>query len=126
MIVALPWLKPPLTQNDRNDRRTGGARKIAEAKAQAQWATKAARLEPIVGANVTLHWRIPNRGRRDSDNLGSTLKVCLDALVAEGVLPDDSWVHVPRTSCEIHPPTHEPAAMWLELDVITTYGDRPA
>lgn len=120
--IPLPWVKPPLSQNDRNDRRTGGARKIAEAKAQAQWAIKAARVTPITGAVVVLHWLIPNKIRRDCDNLGPTLKVCQDALVAEGVLPDDSWQHVPRSGHEIHPPTGEPARMWLELDVATERG----
>lgn len=122
IVIPLPWAKPPLTQNDRNDRRSGGARKIAAAKEQAQWAIKAARVRPIVGADITIHWQITTRHRRDADNLAPTLKVCQDALVIEGVLPDDSWVCVPRSGHEIHPPTPgEPASMWLELAVLTEW-----
>ena len=123
ITIPLPWAKPPLTQNDRDERKRGGARKIAEAKATARLAIQSAKPTPIVGADVTLHWLIPTRGRRDSDNLGPTLKAVLDALVLEGVLPDDSWVHVPRSGHEIHPPTGEPAAMWLELTNIHPYDE---
>ena len=127
VTIALPWAKPPLTQNDRDERKRGGARKITEAKDQARWAVRGANLTPIVGAEVFIHWLIPTRGRRDSDNLGPTLKVCQDALVLEGVLPDDSWVHVPRSGHEIHPPNGESAAMGLELSNIHPYdeGVRP-
>lgn len=120
LVVALPWSKPPLSQNDRDHRERGGARKIAAAKEQARWAIRSARLTPIVGAELTLHYRVPDRRRRDADNLGPVLKVCSDALVAEGVLPDDSWVCVPASGCRIHPPDGPPA-MWLALDNITHY-----
>lgn len=113
--IPLPWQRPPLTGNDRGHTRYSPFTRI---KGEAQVAIRAAKPRPVVGANVTLHWLIPNRGRRDSDNLGATLKAVLDALVAEKVLPDDSWVHVPRSGCEIHPPTGEPAAMWVELEEV--------
>lgn len=112
VVIPLPWAKPPLTGNDRGHTRWTP---FARVKGEAQAAIRAARPEPMIGAEVTLHWRIPNKGRRDSDNINATLKACLDALVAEGVLPDDSWVHVPRSGNEIHPPNGEPAAMWLTL-----------
>lgn len=111
--IDLPWTKPPLTGNDRGHTRWSPFTRI---KGEAQAAIRAAKPRPVVGANVTLHWLIPTRHRRDSDNLGATLKAVLDALVAEKVLPDDSWVHVPRAGCEIHPPNGEPAAMWVELE----------
>lgn len=110
--IDLPWTAPPITGNDRGHTKFSP---FARIKAEAQMAIRAAKVRPIVGADVTLHWLIPNRRRRDSDNINATLKACLDALVAEGVLPDDSWVHVPRSGNEIHPPNGEPAAMWLEL-----------
>lgn len=125
IVISLPWTRPPLSQNDRNDRRTGGARKIAKANEEAWAAIVSEGVRPIVGANITLHWRIPTKGRRDADNLAPTLKVCQDALVAAGVLPDDSWVCVPSATCRIHPPDGEPAAMWLSLDVLTEYEGTP-
>ena len=111
--IPLPWVKPPLTGNDRGHTRYSPFTRI---KGEAQAAIRAARPQPVAYASVTLHWLIPNRGRRDSDNLGATLKAVLDALVAEKVLPDDSWKHVPHSGCEIHPPTGEPAAMWVEIE----------
>ena len=120
--IDLPWPRPPLTGNDRGHTRFRSST-VSQTLGEARMAVRRAKVKPIVGANVTLHWRIPNRGRRDSDNLGPTLKECLDALVQEGVLPDDSWIHVPRSGNEIHPPNGEPAAMWLELEVITEYEE---
>lgn len=124
IIVPLPWPKPPLSQNDRDERNRGGARKIKAAKEQARWAIRAAKVRPIVGCEITLHYRMPDRRRRDADNLAVLLKVCQDALVDEGVLPDDSWVCVPAATCRIHPPNGEPAEMWLELAVLTEYEVR--
>ncbi len=115
IVIPLAWTKPPLTGNDRGHTRYSPFTRI---KGEAQVAIRAANVDPVPGAVVTLHWLIPTKGRRDSDNLNPTLKACLDALVAEGVLPDDSWVWVPRSGNEIHGPNGEPARMWLELDVL--------
>lgn len=114
-IVALSWDRPPLTGNDRGHTRYSPFRRVKE---QAQWAIRKAKPAPMTGAEVTLHWRIGTRHRRDADNLAPTLKACLDALVAEGVLPDDGWQHVPRAACEIHAPNGEPAHMWITLTEI--------
>lgn len=120
--IDLPWTKPPLTGNDRGHTRFRSPL-VKQTLAEARRAVFEADLQPIVGANVTLHWLIPTKHRRDSDNLGPTLKECQDALVLEEILPDDSWVHIPRASCEIHPPNGQPAAMWLELTDITYYEE---
>ena len=79
---------------------------------------RAAKPAAVIGAEVTLHFRPKDKRRRDADGLAPTLKVVLDALVTEGVLPDDSWVHVPAATCRIHPPNGEPAAMWLTLEEV--------
>ena len=121
ITIPLPWTKPPLSQNDRNERNRGGARKIAEAKTQARWAIRAANVTPIVGCNITLHYRVPDRRRRDADNLAVLLKACQDALVDEGVIPRDDWVCVPHSGQTIHPPSDEGPALWLELDVLSEY-----
>lgn len=113
--IPLPWPKPPLTGNRTRGNPYARANEVKAAKAQAQQAVYFAYLQPVVGAEVTLHFRPKDKRRRDADGLAPTLKVCLDALVAEGILPDDSWVHVPAATCRIHPPNGEPAAMWLEL-----------
>jgi len=118
--IPLPWLKPPLSQNDRKERNRGGSQRIKVALKQARLAVREAKVEPIVGAVVTLHYRVPDRRRRDADNLAPTLKVCQDALVAEGVIPRDDWVCVPASGQQIHPPSGPPA-MWLELTDITNF-----
>lgn len=123
--VDLPWLKPPLTGNRTRGNPYARAAEVKQAKVEAGWAIRAAGVRPIVGAEVTLHYRPATRQRRDADGLFPTLKACQDALVEQGVLPDDSWVCVPAATCRIHPPTGEPAAMWLVLDVLTEW-EQPA
>ena len=113
--IDLPWIKPPLTGNRTRGNPYARANEVKAAKGEAVLAVQASGVAPMVGAEVTLHFRPKDRRRRDADGLAPTLKVCLDALVFSGVLPDDSWVHVPAATCRIHPPNGEPAAMWLEL-----------
>lgn len=120
--IDLPWSKPPLTGNRTRGNPYARANEVKTAKDQAIVAVARVARSPIVGAEVTLHFRPVDKRRRDADGLAPTLKVCLDALVIQGVLPDDSWVHVPAATCRIHPPTDEPAAMWLELTEITEYA----
>lgn len=112
--IPLTWKRPPLQANDR---RTWQAqhRARSEAMEQARWAIRAARPPRLAGAVVTLHYRVPDRRRRDSDAAEPTKKVVIDALVLERVLPDDSWIEVPRSSVEIHPPTNDGPALWVEL-----------
>lgn len=113
--IPLPWTVPPLTGNRTRGNPYARAKEVADAKAAACYAVRAARVEPRAGAIVELHFRPATKHRRDADGLFPTLKVCQDALVLEGVLPDDSWVSVPAATCRIHPPNGEPAAMWLLL-----------
>lgn len=113
VTIALPWSKPPLTGNRTRGNVYARANEVKQAKGEARLVVR--RLHPMMGAEITLHFRPKDKRRRDADGLAPTLKVCLDALVAEGVLPDDSWVHVPAATCRIHAPNGEPAAMWLEL-----------
>ena len=123
IVIPLPWLKPPLTGNRTRGNPYARASEVKAAKGDAICAIRTNRPRPVVGAEVTLHFLPANKRRRDADGLAPTLKVCLDALVAEAILPDDSWVHVPAATCRIHPPDGEPARMWLELSVLTEWSD---
>lgn len=118
--IALPWTTAPLTQNGlRRMHHHAEAKAKATALAEARWAVKAARLPFMTGAVVILNWQMGDRRRRDGDGAAPTLKVCLDALVAEGVLHDDSWVEVPHSGVTCHPPIPgQPGAMWLALTPI--------
>lgn len=122
--IPLPWDKPPLTGNRTRGNPYARAAEVKTAKDQAVVAVARICRRPIVGAEVTLHYRPKNRQRRDADGLYPTLKVCQDALVLQGVLPDDSWVSVPAATCRIHPPNGQPAALWLELSAITHYQEQ--
>lgn len=123
IVIGLPWVIPPLTGNRTRGNPYARATEVKCAKEDAAHAIHAANPRAIAGANITLHYRPATRHRRDADGLFPTLKVCQDALVAEGVLPEDSWVTVPAATCRIHPPNGQPAAMWLELDVLTELED---
>lgn len=114
-IIPLPWIKPPLTGNRTRGNPYARANEVKVAKLEAITAVNAACTPAMAGANITLHFRPADKRRRDADGMFPTLKVCQDALVLCAVLPDDSWIHVPSATCHIHPPTTEPAAMWLEL-----------
>ena len=122
IVIPLPWTRPPLTGNRTRGNPYARANEVKAAKTKAAETIHGANIRPIVAANVTLHFRPATKHRRDADGLFPTLKVCQDALVAEGVLPDDSWVCVPSATCRIHPPTDEPPALWLELTDITEYA----
>ena len=117
--IPLPWPRPPLAQNDRRHWRQQH-RDFQTAKDEACWAIRAARPTPLESAEVVLHYRVKDRIRRDADGPAPTLKVVLDALVAEHVIPDDSWTHIPRVTIQIHPPQPgQPPRMWLTLTPIT-------
>lgn len=117
--IALAWSKPPLTKNDtrRQGHHHAMRRKWADALDQARYAIRAANPTPVDQAVVILHWTQPDRRRRDGDGAMPTLSACLDALVLEGVLPDDSWAHVLHSGVTCHPPTKgQPALMWLTIN----------
>jgi crossover junction endodeoxyribonuclease RusA len=121
IVIPLPWEKPPLTGNRTRGNPYARAQEVKAAKAAAEQAIRESLWWAVVGAEVALHFRPKDKRRRDADGLAPTLKVCLDALVAQGVIPEDSWVHVPAATCRIHPPNGEPAAMWLELTNLHHY-----
>lgn len=92
------------------------ARTRADALGVARWAIRRAHIKPMAGAVVILHWRMADRRVRDGDGADPTKAVCIDALVQEGVIPDDSWVHVVHSGVTCHPPiAGQPGAMWLSV-----------
>ena len=126
--MPLPWHRPPLTMNSR-------ASKIEE------W-----RLANIIKDGVTLVlkntiprgiypitaelvWYPGNNKVADSDNIATTLKHAIDALVRKGVLPDDSPRYVVRTSQRVVPRDLDPhnrtvPALFLVVNTCT-YEDMP-
>lgn len=117
MILTLPYAKPPLSLNDRGQ--TRGARQArsrtaAEVKASVRLLARG--LGPFEAIHVRLHYRPPDRIRRDADNLVATLKPCIDGLVAAGVVRDDSPRYVDWSAPLIHEPTPDRRPLvWLEV-----------
>lgn len=117
VTIPLPWTEPPATQNQLRRLHYQAEASIKRAALlEARSAIRAKGVPFMAGAIVILHWRQPDRRRRDGDGAAPTLKVCLDALVKEGVLHDDSWVEVPHSGITVHPPVKgQPGALWLTL-----------
>lgn len=122
--IDMPWTKPPLTKNDtrRHGHHHAMRAKWDAALTDARWAIRAAKVPSQTGlSDVTLHWRQPDRRRRDPDGAALTLSACLDAAVLEGVLHEDSWVWVRTAAVVAHPPIKgQPGALWLEIKDVET------
>lgn len=115
--IRLPWTTPPLTKNKiRRMHYQTEAKLRAGVIEEARYAIRAANVTPMVGAIVVLNWQVATKRRQDGDGADPTKAAVIDALVLEGVLPDDSWVHVPHSGVTTHPPVKgQPGAMWLTL-----------
>ena len=115
--IPLPFDQPPLTKNKvrrMHHHKEAGIRR--DAINAVRMAIRAAKVQPLEQAVVILHWRQPNNRRRDGDGADPTKAFCIDALVLEGVLPDDSWAHVVHSGTTVHPPVKgQPGAMWLSI-----------
>lgn len=122
-VIPLPMWNgaPPLTKNDtrRQGHHHAMRRKWQTALEEARWAIRAADVEPLESAVVVLHWRQPDKRRRDGDGASLTLSACLDALVLEEVIPDDSWRFVVHSGITVHAPIPgQPGALWLSVSPV--------
>ena len=117
--LRLPYTTPPLTGNDRMHWRrkaaiTAGIRETVRDRVHLSqfttqpWPVDAAHVE------VWLHYWPRDKRRRDADNLVPTLKVCCDALVDAGVVPDDTPAEMTKHMPIIHAPDGDPR---LELTI---------
>lgn len=119
-LIPLNWAKVPITKNQM--RRThyyaeAAIKKLAMAEARA--AIVNARTKPMEQALVRLHYRPGTKRLCDADGLHPTLSICLDALVHEGILPDDNLLYVFEAAVRIwRPMPGIPCAFWLELEPI--------
>lgn len=110
-IVDLPCLGP-LSANDRTHR-MARAEAVKKWRRDAYYTIRDARVPPLGKVTVQLVAYPPVKRRRDAPNLAPTSKVCVDAMVDAGVVPDDSdrYVHVlsPRI---VEPVTPDPLRVW--------------
>lgn len=116
--VELPWSKPPLSLNDRGHWAPRSA-VIAEVRAAAGWAVKAAKLGSHQRVRIDLHYQPKVRRGRDSDNLAATYKPVVDGCVDAWLVADDTDRYVERGWPLIHDPVPgEPGRMWLEITIL--------
>jgi len=121
--VELPFDAPPLTKNTVRRMHHHKEAKIRRESIEAtRWAIRAANVRPLEQAVIILHWRMPTNHRRDGDGADPTKAFCIDALVLEGVLPDDSWSFVIHSGVTCHPPVRGlPGALWLTITPAQTH-----
>lgn len=118
VVVPLPWGSPPMSLNDRRHWRAHDRERRAVREA-ARWAIRAARLGQHERVEAGLHWRPVDNRRRDDDNPVATAKVVFDALVDEGVVPDDVPMHMRKLMPQIHAAEKgQPGAVWLTVVVL--------
>lgn len=118
--IPLPFDAPPLTKNKVRRMHHHKEASIRRDSIDAtRLAIRAAKVQPLEQAVVVLHWRQPDNRRRDGDGADPTKAFCLDALVLEGVLPDDSFQHVIHSGVTCHAPIKgQPGAMWLSINPV--------
>lgn len=117
--IDLPWSRLPLSMNDRGHW-APRARKIRQVRDTACWLTRAAHLGRCSRVRVELHYQPAVRRGRDSDNLATLFKVCVDgACIDSGLVPDDTDRYVERVWPTIHPVVRgEPGRLWMVVTVL--------
>lgn len=98
--LKLPWVKPPLSLNDREHWAPRAKKQKAVREASALLARQAG-IPRLGTAKVRLVWLVSDRRRRDRENITATLKPAIDGLVDAGVVEDDCWWIVTESSCAI-------------------------
>lgn len=98
--IVYAWRTPPLTANQRlfwaaKADITRTARRLTATLAQN------ADIPPMAKCEVQLTWYVTDNRRRDTDNLYPTFKVCCDALVDAGVVPDDTPQYMTKAAPQI-------------------------
>lgn len=109
--IGLPWLKPPLSLNDRMHYRTK-AQWTRQIRTTA-WAEALRHRVPVLARCSVQLWYAPRDRRvRDEDNLMATAKPLYDGLVDAGIVPDDGPAFMLKPSPRIVPPDGRPR-LWL-------------
>lgn len=118
--MPLSYDKPPLNLNQRDHwGKTTGPRKTLRTEARLRAKSMGI---PTGMPHITtrLHYRAPDRRRRDEDNLIATAKPLWDGLVDAGIVPDDTSDYMTKLMPKIHPPAPEGPALWLTIE-----GEQP-
>lgn len=105
-VIELPWATPPLSLNAGYGNHYARARKVKEVRQTAGLlARKAGIPRGLERIEVQIIWYVPDRKRRDTDNVVPTLKAVCDGLTHHGrrtyptdwpVVPDDVPQHMAK------------------------------
>ena len=101
-LLVLPWDKPPLSANQRVHW-AKRARLTKQVVGDVQWLVRAQRIPSLGRCSVQLHYRPLTNRHRDTDNLVASLKPVCDAIVREGLVPDDTPAYMVKPEPIIHP-----------------------
>lgn len=83
--LDLPWDAPPVKPNGGHGNVYAHARKVKDVRKTAGLLARNARIpRGLDRVRVQLVWYVPDRRRRDVDNLWMTLKALADGLTADG------------------------------------------
>lgn len=111
--------RPPLNLNHRAHWAQSSPHRRA-LRAEAAHLAAEHRIGPCEHITTRLHYRAPDRRRRDEDNLIATAKPLWDGLVDAGVVPDDTSEFMTKLMPAIHPSDGTGPALWLTVDTERT------
>lgn len=113
--ITLPYLKPPLSLNDRRHPLAKAAI-VKRLRGQTALLAGLHHIPACERIHVVLNWQPATVRRRDGDNPIATLKPCLDGLRDAGVVVDDDISHVSFSEPVIHPVQKGTTArVWLDI-----------
>lgn len=126
--IELPWSKPPLSMNDASPASRGAVYGRAAAKREIQETLHllGRRLRMPEGKRyllVQMNYRVPDRRRRDTDNVTASSKPLMDALAGGskripglGIVEDDTPYFMGKPEPILWPPERgRQGKLWVDL-----------
>lgn len=124
---TLPYPRPPrgLHANDRIHWR-GKAKSSAKVRQDVFTLVRAAHVPALERIRVDVEWVVPDRRKRDTDNLAPLLKVIYDAIgsdrgISARIVEDDDPLHMSKPSATIRHSHGELAHFIVTITDIETY-----
>lgn len=114
--IVLPYpAGPPLSLN-RRLHWAAEKRIHDQLQADVAWLLKAKKIPAMDRCAVWLDWTPRVTRRRDTDNVESTRKCCVDQLVKSGLVEDDTAEFVDRPENVINPASHLAPSLLLVIE----------
>ncbi len=123
-LIALPYLTPPLSLNNRHRPRVHAAI-TKRVRRDGMLLAKAHHIPALGACRVTLTWYVNTHHRRDADNIVATLKPLCDGLVDAGIVEDDIPALMDKPTPKIVYRAGQPAALTLLVEQTAPRGPVP-